>query len=362
MSTSTEGRPPNVPTFPAEARTIVRWVSCNNPFYVVSAGLFLIGLWLTFGTPNEVTDNWLLMAGLAAYTVLLAVTAVMLIRFAKVWDDARTVLLLIVLMFLATSVTLDYLIVFDKKFGVWPVPIHAITSTLLTLGIVVGVSEAILRVVELRLPMLYRGPYYLILAVFIVYPLAMTPFLDQANPRNRGIMWGLFGFSSIVALAFLTLIPAIRRGGEYMRRNGSPWPWPLYPWSLFGLLALVVPGRALLLCYSMPLIDVAGLYDMTFGPYFLVPFGLVLCVLLLEAGFVTNRPALIGVALAGPLLLVGVAMVGHRPEAIYQLFLNMFINRFGADPVYMSLLAAAVFYTYAAVRRAPCAVEALRHR
>ena len=46
--------------------------------------------------------------------------------------------------------------------------------------------------------------------------------------------------------------------------------------SLFGVLALAVPGRAILLCYSMHLIDVQNLYDMTFGPYFLVPFGFAL--------------------------------------------------------------------------------------
>jgi hypothetical protein len=360
MSTSTEGRPPNVPAWPTEARSLLRWVSTNNPFYVGSAGLFLVGLWLTFGEPDKVEDNWLLMAGLTAYTLLLGVTAIVLIRFAKVWDDARTVLLLIVLMFLATSVTLDYLIVFDKRFGNRVLPLHAIVSTFLALGVVVGVSETILRVVRLKLPLVYRVPYYLILAVFIIYPLAMTPFLDRANPRNPGIMWGLFGFSSIAGLAFLTLIPAIRQGSSATRRNGSPWPWPLYPWSLFGLLALAVPGRAILICYSMLLIDVADLYDMTFGPYFLVPFGLVLCALLLEAGLVTKRRSLILGALIAPLALVAMSMVGHRPEGVYQQFLNMFRDRFGgADPVFMSLLAVATFYTYAAIRRTPWALEAL---
>lgn len=360
MSTSTEGRPPNVPAWPTEARSLVRWVSTTNPFYVVSAGLFLVGLWLTFGEPTKVEDNWFLLAGLTAYMFLLAVTAVLLTRFAKVWDDARTVLLLIVLMFLASSVTLDYLIVFDKRFGDPDLPpVNAIASTMLALLVVVTLSETILRVIGLRLPILYRAPFYLILAIFICYPLAMTPFLNPANPRNRGIMWGLFGFSSIVGLAFLTLLPAIRRGGEYLRDNGSPWPWPLYPWSLFGLLAIAVPGRAILLCYSMLLIDVADLYDMTFGPYFLVPFGLCLCVLMLEAGFVTGRRSLTAGALLTPLALVAMSMVGHRPERVYQEFMNMFVDQFGADPVFMSLVAAAVFYTYAAIRQAPFAVEAL---
>jgi len=338
---------------------LLRWASTNNPFYVISAGLFLVGLWLSFGVPQNAEDNWLLMGGLTAYTILLAVTAVLLIRFAKVWDDARTVLLLMVMMFLATSPTLDYLTVFDARFGGRSFPLHAILSTTLALGVTLVVSETVLRIVRLRLPILYRLPYYLIVSVFLLYPLALTPYLHVDNPRNEGIMWGLFGFPSAAGLAFLTLLPAIRRGAEYLKDNGSPWPWPLYPWTLFGMLALMVPGRSILLCYSMHLIDVADLYDMTFGPYFLVPFGMVLCVLLLEAGLTTRRAGLIGTAMALPIVLVGMAMVGHRGELIYKIFLDKFVERMGADPIYCTIVACAVFYLYAAVRRVSWAVEAM---
>jgi hypothetical protein len=364
MSSSFEERSIQRSAWPAEAQVLLRWVSTNNPFYVISAGLFLVGILLLFGTPDKVEDNWLLLGGLTSYTLLLAGTAVVLIRFAKVWDDARTVLLLVVLMFLATSATLDYLIVFDVKFGGRKVPLHAILSTFLALGVAIGVSEALLRTVRLRLPQLYRGPYYLILAVFLLYPLALTPFLkspdvNQANPHNPSMMWGLFGFSSVAALAFLTLLPAIRRGADYVRKNGSPWPWPMYPWTLFGLLALAVPGRAILLCYSMHLIDVADLYDMTFGLYFLVPFGLVAAVLLLEVGIVTKRTGLLGAALALPIGLLVLASIGHRSEPIYRVFLAMFTDQLGGDPVYCTLLAAAGFYVYAAIRRVAWAFEAL---
>ena len=106
MSTSFEGRSPPAPSWPHEARGAVGWLCTNNPFYVVSAGLFLAGLWVSCD-PEKAEDTWALMAGLAGYTLLLAVTAFVLIRIAKVWDDTRTVLLLVVLMFLATSVTFD---------------------------------------------------------------------------------------------------------------------------------------------------------------------------------------------------------------------------------------------------------------
>jgi hypothetical protein len=356
MSLSSEGRLARAPTLPTEAPWAIRWISTNNPFYVLSAALFLAGLWLSFGDPQKADDTWALMTGLAAYTLLLAGTAVVLIRFARVWDDARTVLLLVVLMFLATSVTFDHVLVFDVRFGETKVPMRGIACNLFGLVLAISISEAVLRAVRLVLPWCYRGPFYLLLALFFLYPLALAPFV--ADHHGQPMMWGLFGFSSAAALIFLTLLPAVWRGAKAVR-DGSPWPWPLYPWALFGLLALAVPGRAILLCYSMHQIDVANLYDMTFGPYFLVPFGFALIVLLLEAGLTTRHAGLIAAALAMPIVFIAMAAMGHRSERIYAEFLDMFTKRLGADPVYCTLVLTAVYYGYAALRRAPLAIEGM---
>ena len=232
------------------AQGAIRWICTSNPFYVISAGLFLFGLWLSFGSMGnaesvEDENTWALMSGLAAYTLLLAGTALLLVRYAGVWDDARTVLLLVVLMFLATSVTFDSALVENPELGV--------ACNLMGLGLALAVSEALLHGIRLQLPLWYRVPYYLILALFFLYPLALTPLVKE--PTNELQMWGIFAFASVAGLAFLTLLPAIRRGAEYVRENGSPWQWPLYPWALFGMLALAVPARAYLLCYSMHLIE-----------------------------------------------------------------------------------------------------------
>src|SRR5262249_33212572 len=99
------------------ARGVLRWVCTSNPFYVLSAGLFLAGLRASFGPSDSDVDTWALMSGLGGYPVLLAVTACLLVRFGNVWDDVRTVLLLVVLMFLATSVTFDEVLVLDPRRG-----------------------------------------------------------------------------------------------------------------------------------------------------------------------------------------------------------------------------------------------------
>jgi hypothetical protein len=290
------------------------------------------------------------MSGLAGYTLLLALTACLLVRCARVWDDMRTVLLLVVLMFLATSVTFDEVLVMDPQRG--------FICYLGGFAFAVGVSELVLRGIRLKLPAGFRVPYYLILALFFLYPLLLSPFVD--DPHSEELLWGLFGFSTVAGLVFLTLLPALRRGADYVRHNGSPWPWPLYPWMLFGVLACAVPARAFLLCWSMHILegpDSAG--GLVFGTYFLVPFGFALGVLLLQAGLISGSRLLQGAALAAPIGLVLLTQGGQQDADIYREFLQLFTLRLGGSPLYLTLLAAGIFYLYAALRRVPAAPDLL---
>jgi hypothetical protein len=332
------------------ARGLIRWVCTSNPFYVLSAGLFLFGLWISFGAQEQAEETWALMSGLAGYTLLLAGTAYVLVRSFGVWNDVRTVLLLVVLMFLATSVTFDEVLVLTPERG--------FACYLAGLGFAVAVSEGLLRGIRLRLPAWFRAPYYLLLALFFLYPLALRPLLVW--PPSEAVMWGLFGFSPAAGLVFLTLLPAIRHGSVYVRDNGSHWRWPLYPWVLFGVFGIAVPGRAFLLCHSMHLIGMGNRGRLIFGPYFLVPFGLAVAVLLLEIGLVSRRRGVLWTALAGAAGLVVLALVGHHTHPVYRRFLAVFTARLGSDPLFLTLLGLTGFYGYAALRRVPRATEALR--
>jgi hypothetical protein len=219
------------------------------------------------------------------------------------------------------------------------------------------VTEGLLRGIRLRLPAGFRVPYYLTLGLFFLYPLALVPVLRE--PHSEALLWGLFGFSPAAGLVFLTLLPAIRRGPAYLRDNGSPWPWPFHPWSLFVFLAVAVVGRSFLLCWSLHLLDGEGFTQVIFGPYFLVPFGFALTILVLELGLVSrHRPTLL-VALLLPVGLVVLAGIGHRAEPVYREFLGVFTARLGGTPLFLSLLAAAGFYLYAWLRGVPFATEGL---
>ena len=51
------------------------------------------------------------------------------------------------------------------------------------------------------------------------------------------------------------LIPAARRGRAGVARNGSPWRWPLYPWSLFVVMVGALCVRSWSLCVSFHYVD-----------------------------------------------------------------------------------------------------------
>src|SRR5262249_81297 len=125
----------------------------------------------------------------------------------------------------------------------------------------------------------------------------------------------------------------------------SPWWWPYYPWSVFVFLAAAVCGRAFLLCWSFHLLP-GGDGQLIFGPYFLVPFGFALAVLLLELGIATQSRIACWVALATPVGLVALAGIGHRTDSIYSEFLGHFTTRLGG-PLFIALLAAGAFYLHA---------------
>src|SRR6185295_1801008 len=138
-------------------------------------------------------ETWALMGGLAGYTLLLALTAFLLVRFARAWQDLRTVLLLVVLMFLTTSVTFDEVLVISPRRG--------LACCLTGLLGAVLLSEGVLRGIRLKLPAWFRAPYYLILALFFLYPLGLAMIADR--PHSQELQWALFGFSSVAGLVFL---------------------------------------------------------------------------------------------------------------------------------------------------------------
>ncbi len=316
---------------------LVRLLYTSNPFYILSADMVFAGLRISLGRGGPAGGSLALATCLAGYTLLLATTACLLIRLGRLWDDLRSLLLLVVIMFLAIAMSCDDLLAANHGKG-----LAACAAGLIFAG---SISEVVLRVIRLRLPGWYRAAYHAMLALVFLYPAAMVPLLG--DPDNPALRWALFGFGPVAALAVLMLVPAARGGLEALEKNGSPWRWPLYPWSLFVVLVGALCVRSWSLCVSFHYVQ--GNQSI-FGPFFLVPIGLAVAFVWLENGMVSHRTRVAAAACVLPLFLVLLATLGHRDDPVYRGFLDQFQATFRGSPAYISALAASAFLAYAGFR------------
>lgn len=86
---------------------LLRFIYTRNPFYIISACLVLLGLNTAFSTSSESVSAWILLGVLAGYTCLIALAAILIVRLGKVWQDARSILIIVAVLFVALSMSLD---------------------------------------------------------------------------------------------------------------------------------------------------------------------------------------------------------------------------------------------------------------
>ncbi len=328
------------------ASRLPRLICSQNPFYLLSVCFVLHATAQWFHRDSgETFSPWPLQGLNAGYIALLATTGFVIVRFGKVWDDARSILLLILLLFVEMSLIFDETLVRDPATG----------RLLLLAGLAfaMGLSELLLCGLKIRLPWLFRVPYHLLLALLFLYPLLLV----SPGPRlsAEAASWRIFLFPVAAAAILLTMLPAIRRSPEYTNHNGTPWLWPWYPWSLFVFLSVCVGFRAYALSLSFDPVLGASLADAmtfksTFGAYFLIPLVLAAGVLLLEVGLTSNRRGAIRAAMLVPLLCLYLSLPAARASGPYEEFLRRLVQQSGS-PVWMALLAAIVFYVHAMLRR-----------
>lgn len=323
-----------------------RFLYNHNPFYVVSAGFLLYGVKLIF-RPGEVDyiDPWHLLMALSCVTLAMASAAFGIVRLGKVWEDARSIILVLLLMFLAISVSFDEILNVHS----W----QAFRLLLAGFFFSVTVSEVLLLGLRIRLHWLYRVPYYLSLMLFFGYPVWASP--EFCEKLNIVVQWRVALFPTIAAAITLLLIPAIRRGRAVCENNGTPWKWPLFPWCLFVFLALAVCFRSwsLSISFDTGLIRTSvRAMDSAFGVYLLVPFFLAVCFVLLEIAFVENSRKLKQFALWAAPVIVLISIPRLWPmsdHGSYQRFLAVFISEVGS-PVFLSILGLTGFYAIAWLR------------
>jgi len=333
--------------------SVVHWLWTHNPFYVISALLMLYGVRASYGEINIGTINcWTMMGILSAYTLVLATVGVLIVRWGHVWDDARSILLLLLLLFLAVSVSADDLFV----------KMESVQGGAALMGCGFGFSVAVLLGVlyatRIRLKLVYLGPLVLFLALFFVTPWWCSP---ELHPKNALTLdWTLFLFPQVAAVLLLTLIPAARMGQKSVEGNGTPWPWPLFPWSAFAMIGVMVVLRSFALTmtfspsgpiWSSPDSRSGIVLDTIWRPYFLVPFALAVLVLIVEAGLSSGDRRLAG---RGPLIapaLLPMAWPWNQSEMLSE-FLTSLTGTLGS-PAWLCVWLLVAFYAWAAIRRVP---------
>ncbi|MGE0760054.1 MAG: hypothetical protein AB7O38_23780 [Pirellulaceae bacterium] len=318
-----------------EVRGVVRFLYTQNPFYLVSTGLILYGLQAASGawagTP-ESAKAWGLVMALFSYTALLALTGYLIVRLGGVWQDARSIVLVVLLLFVAISTSFDQICNSspDTARGV------LLVGLLLT-GLI---SEFLLRGLRIRFPAAYRLPYYVVLSLFFLYPLWAST--EVSGAAAEVVVWRVLLFPAVCGAVSLTLIPAIRQTSTYVKDNGTPWHWPWFPWTVFVFLGIGVCGRSVALTYSfVPMSD----WDTPFGLFFLAPFGAAIVVLLLEIALAEHKQHIArGVLLAAPALLL-LAQTPHGGPA-YEQFAGQVTHWLGS-PLWITALMLIAINAYA---------------
>lgn len=336
---------------PASRPKAFGWLYNHNPFYAISAVLMLFAVQSAYReTQIGMIDCGIMMAVLAGYTSLLAFIGVFIVRRGKVWEDARSIFVLLLILFLAVSISADDLFVkMESPLG---------GAALLTCGYVFSavVSELVLCGARVRLALAYRLPYHLLLALFYVAPWWCAPTL---HPRTNGeLEWTILAFPVAAGVLLLTLLPAVRRGPVGVSDNGTPWSWPWFPWTAFGVVIAAVALRTFALSMTFgpsgPIwVTLSSgrqgiAYDTMWGPYFLIPPAFAVLVLFLEAGLVTRNETLIRrVLVATPLLLM--LAFPWFTGAVFRGFLTQVTEKIGA-PLWLAAWLQLALYASAWLR------------
>jgi|GEM_PF-743410 len=340
---------------PAVRPSIVKYLYTHNPFYAISAVLMLYAIRTAYERLGiEAGNCWLMTGALAGYTLVLAVIGVWIVRWGKVWEDARSILLMLLVLFLAVSISADDLFV--------KVETSSTATALLACGFLFAatVSEGVLWGAGVRLGWRYRVPYHLMLALFFGAPWLYSPGL---HPQfELWLDWLLLLFPVAAAALFLSLLPAVRGGAGSVAANGTPWPWPWFPGAAFGVIAAAVSLRSYALTMTFGLDgDIwrklpsgrAIVFDTIWGTYFLVPLGFAIAILLLEIALVTANRRLAQRVVNATAILLALALP-WIDEPISRAFQQAVVHKIGS-PLWLTIWGLVAFYGWAWLRGVPTA-------
>lgn len=301
------------------------WSGVPNPFYIISAALFVHGTVLPAEEPFSPATQVLLSL---AYVALCVMTTVWLVRRLGRWDDARSLIVIVTGMFLAISLELD-----DGL---------ALVTAGLRWAIVGGVLAAAVMAFEtirigcrVSLPRSFLVAFYSQWVILLFAPAAMS--VDVTIARIQIAL-----FAIIAAASWLLYWPAL---GRCRVDANVGWSAPLCPW----LIAWLTGGATLVRLYFLSIsfdavpdvLYAAGEWNWQsiLGFDFAVPFLLAIGLLLAESGrrarHLGNGGLFRGRTATVLVLTAVVAVVAPVPEGVAVAFRETLATSFDVQSTLM---------------------------
>ena len=302
---------------------LVRRLSNENPFYLLSAAFVIHGTGLSIGSDVPLK---MLLSLVGGYLLLLTMIAWGIVRFWQVWDDARSIFMILILLMLELAICFDQSIAQQQAGAVSSLIAVTIASLL--------VAESIIRLLNIRLPAIYRIPFYIQLSLAMLASLIPMSFSDLESPSL--VRWAIYAVSLLAGLSMLTLIPAIQTSRNRVERDGCPWVWPIHPWSAFVIVWCCLGFRLYLLTIAFdPVIELssAAAYDGMggiFGGVLLAPMLLGLSSLFVVGAAVHRHWLLHFLALGLPLCAIALSVRPWDANLALANFYREYTQLFGS--------------------------------
>ena len=315
-------------------RSLGRFLYTQNPFYLISCALIIYGLQITSISRDLDLQSTFLAISLAGYTALMSLVVIIVVRYGKVWEDARSIFLVVMIGHLAVSSGID-LLSLDR----W-----ALAARLLLGGFLFSLmtSEIVLYCCAVRLPAWYRACYYTSLAVFYAAPVVGGYCVSENQLRVA--QWLAPIFSCCIGLSLLMLVPATRQGNRYVKRNGTPWSWPCYPLCAY-VVVLVGAGirsHAIWMSYG------SFFGAVVFEPFLILPLVVAALVVLGELADRLHLSQYTGLILGlAPLMVT----LGLSQQGMTNLSIRSELREYFGSAITLSLACLVLFYLYFWKRR-----------
>ncbi len=324
---------------------LMRFLYNSNPFYLISAAIVLYAETVVFRT-GALDRNALVPLGLnAAFTALLAGTSIFIVRWGRVWDDARSIFMCVLLLLMTQSIGSDSELL-DGDFA---------GRAYLTAGFFfsLGVIESIRRGLNIRFPRGFLIGVYSVLGAFFAWPLLLAELILRYPDTRTPSLWGILAFPVAAALLFaLGFLPAARCGSRCAEGSNTPWRAPLFPWSAAVMLWVGILLRTYLMTLSFHAahgeLGNFGALESGFGLYMLLPPALAALLLIVEYRK-ADRAADSAAVVLLPALLLLLAITPGRPSASYREFYQLVFCH-GFTPAALVFSSIALFYGYARLR------------